>query len=162
MTNDKPFVLFDLDGTLCENGHRIDWSSAASVAAKSRPIPKAVLRLKALHASGTCYLGILTARGPNLRDVTWDQLKEWLGPVADALDVFHIPEDSNGIPLREFGELVVRSKAEILGAEDATCYIGDSLWDQRACQVAGTPFMWAHEFRDGLRIPGLQPLPVVS
>lgn len=159
-----PVIAFDLDGTLCNNGPKINYQNGQTVKEQCRPRPFAIQRLRALWASGTCHIAVVTARNWNLSGVTHDQLRDWVGDeVFASLDVcFSDLPPLDSIPATMWYEWLLRYKARELRALDAVCYIGDTSHDAKAASDAGCDFLGAYQFSRGDRIPGLQPVSVAG
>lgn len=159
---DAPLVLFDLDGTICENSPEICFQDSASIAFCSKPRQMVIQRIRALWVSGTCHLGVLTARNWRQSDITHRQLKDWLGAeVYDELDVtFGDLRPEGSMSRRDWLYSLVAFKAEMLDDLEPCVYVGDAPTDERSAIEAGVPFMGVVQFSRGDRIPGLQQVPV--
>lgn len=154
----SPVVAFDMDGTICENGPKIDFQDGLSVMNQCKPKQFVIQRIRALWASGTCHIAVITARDWKLSGVTHDQLRKWLGDeVFSNLDVVHSDLPSmKKLPAHIWYEWCKRYKARELKDLDALVYVGDTSIDQMASNLAGCSFQSAYQFGRGDAIPGLQ------
>lgn len=150
----KPVVL-DIDGTICENGHRIDWSNPGSVGRLCRPIPLAQARIASMYARGWEPF-FLSARNDDCLGVTMKQLREWLPDgLADAADVWLWEMRFSDYGTPEAFHLAVGiwkasqldGIAELFG--ETGTFVGDSESDRKAAMLAGWRFMHAEDWRNG-------------
>lgn len=135
-------VLFDLDGTICDTPAGVDYDDPASLLALCKPRPRVLERMHDLVAMGH-QLGVVTARGPHVADISKAQLNAWLGPLAKLFIVRHRPR-----LLFDWGHYVAdkqRSIHELAAGQDAV-YVGDRAEDKAAALRAGARFLWDHEF----------------
>lgn len=147
-------VVLDIDGTICENGHRLVWDDPWSVKHGCRPFPDAQARVAAMLEAGwsPCFV---SARCSVLGGVTYRQLEAWLGPdCAQRADILLSDIDSHrGLTLVELNNWVVAEKAGLLQdlarQSPGLIYVGDTVQDVLACARAGVRFMWADRWRAG-------------
>ncbi|MFA5943705.1 MAG: HAD family hydrolase [Candidatus Thermoplasmatota archaeon] len=132
-------ILFDLDGTLCDTPAGVDYDDPASLLGACTPRARVLERLHDLAALDH-NLGVVTARGPHVSDITKAQLRRWLGPLAERLVVRHRPRLTF-----DWGDYVVDKQRSIreLGCD---VYVGDRAEDKAAALRAGALFLWDHEF----------------
>ncbi|MHB1262064.1 MAG: HAD family hydrolase [Thermoplasmatota archaeon] len=132
-------ILFDVDGTLCTTPRDVDHDDPASLLAKCLPRRRVLDRLHDLAALDHS-LGVVTARGPHVADITKAQLNAWLGPLAKRLVVRHRPR------LLFDWSHYVSDKQRSIKDLDGDVYVGDRAEDQAAALRAGARFLWDHEF----------------
>lgn len=141
-------LVFDLDGTLVQNGARVDWENWETFDSHCRPYLDAWRRVRQVKAQGHGIV-FLSARGPHLRGVTHDQVRRFGGQ-----DVFQGAD----ILIREAWDSFVHDgridwtayvtwKADILADLKADLYVGDRDEDQTAAAMAGVCFMRAEAWR---------------
>ena len=146
-------VVLDIDGTVCDNGHRIDWSNPHSVERLCRPMPDAVKRVREMVFDGWLPF-FLTARGRVLFDVTFKQIREWFGhDVAQRCDLVMSSVDVPGrLSYHDRRAVAQQDKADALRdfLPGECIMVGDNIDDLLAAEGAGARFMWAHDWRAGM------------
>lgn len=154
----RPVVL-DIDGTVCQNGHRIDYQNPISVRQFCRAIPSAQGRVYSMRKDGWNPFFLSFRDEMVLSSTTMAQIREWFGDdVAEATELFLVkPAGLNAASGAEFREIMVYAKAkalrDIADLHDGRVgvMVGDTEMDRAAAKLAGWRFMHAVDWRAGAR-----------
>lgn len=136
-----PLVAFDLDGTLLEAPPGMDYDDIEAVA-RMAPIEAAVRRARSLRRLGHPIV-VVTGRREELRWMTELQVAVLLGPGVP----IHMQAQWRGV------SGLVAMKSETLRGQGAALFVGDSVFDARAAEAAGTRFLHATAFAAGEPLP---------
>lgn len=137
-------IGFDVDDTLVRVTERpIDYDDPADVKEKTVPIWEACLHVARLQREAGSVV-FVTGRSIELEDLTVVQLLH--GGVQDASRVHCQPEFTTLEDMTQW-------KAEVLEEQSVRLYVGDTVYDKRAAERAGSHFLWSQDFHSLIGAP---------